>query len=48
MQLGQIVDYVISFNERQKQAEEMAERKPKKERPKRRLATQAEIDAYFG
>ena len=45
MQVGQIVDFCISFNDRQKNAEEKAERES---RPKKRKATQAEIDAYFG
>lgn len=42
MQIGQVVDFVIAFNERN-------EEKPKeKEKPKKRLATQAEIDAFLG
>ena len=45
MQLGQVVDFCIEYNNRQKEAEERAERKKK---PKRRRATQAEIDAFFG
>lgn len=43
LQLGQVVDFVIAFNERQERAE-----KTEKKKPKKRLATQAEIDAYFG
>lgn len=43
MQLGQVVDFIIAYNERNKDAEE----KPKK-KPKIRRATQAEIDAFLG
>lgn len=38
MQLGQVIDFVISYNERNR----------KDEKPKKRMATQAEIDAFFG
>lgn len=41
MQIGEIVDFCIAYNKRKK--EELGESKPKK-----RLATQREIDAYFG
>ena len=52
MQLGQLVDFCISYNERQKEAEEEMEasnnKKTKKPKTyKYRLATQEEIDAYF-
>ena len=47
MQIGQVVDFCISYNERQKAAEKQAEKEEKK-RPKKRKATQAEINAYFG
>jgi hypothetical protein len=50
MPLGQVVDFCIDYNERQKQARaEEEEEAKKKEKPvtKYRLATQEEIDAYF-
>jgi len=46
MQIGQVVDFVISYNERQKRAEEKHE--TEKKRGKTRKATQADIDAFFG
>lgn len=46
MQLGQIVDFVIAFNNRQKKAEKQAKREEK--RGKRHKATQDEINAFFG
>lgn len=42
MPLGQVVDFVISYNERQAEAEKAAAA------PKKRKATQADIDAFFG
>lgn len=45
MQLGQVVDFVIEYNERQKAAEKAQE---KKQKPKKRKATQADIDAWLG
>lgn len=45
MQLGEIVDYCIEYNNRQKRAEEAQEESKK---PKKRYATQDEIRAYFG
>ena len=42
MQIGQVVDYVIAYNDRQKQAEKDAKR------PRRRKATQDDINAFFG
>lgn len=44
MQLGQVVDFVISYNERNNVGED-GERKKK---PKKRKARQADIDAFFG
>lgn len=48
MQLGQVVDFCIAFNERHKQDE--IEEKPGKKRPRksRRKGTQADINAFFG
>lgn len=40
MQLGQVVDFVIDYNERNKQAE--------KEKKKKRKASQGDINAFFG
>lgn len=42
MQIGQIVDFTIAYNNRQKQGE-----KEKKGKQKRR-ATQKDINAFFG
>lgn len=42
MQVGQVVDFCIDYNERQKRAEEKAEK------PQKRKATQTDIDAWFG
>lgn len=46
MTIGQIVDYTLAYNERQKRAERQAEREQR--RGKRRKATQKDIDAFFG
>ena len=46
MQLGQVVDFVIAYNDRQKKAERQAKREEK--RGKRHRATQSEINAFFG
>lgn len=43
MQLGQVVDFVIAYNERQKRAEKQAERGKVK-----RKAVQSDINAFFG
>lgn len=42
MQLGQVIDFVIDYNERNKQAEKTAKRK------RRRKASQGDINAFFG
>jgi len=42
MQLGQVVDFVISYNERQKRAEKEEKRSHK------RKASQKDINAFFG
>lgn len=47
MPLGQVVDYVASYNERQKSAEKNAPAGIS-DAPKKRKATQADIDAFFG
>lgn len=44
MQLGQVVDFVITYNERMEKTEEAK----KKAAPVRRKATQADINAFFG
>ena len=46
MQLGQVVDFVIEHNKRQKKAERAAEHAKKVKHYRR--ATQAEIDAFLG
>lgn len=46
MTIGQIVDFVIAYNDRQKQAEN-AEKRPQKGK-NRRKGTQADINAFFG
>ena len=43
MQLGQVVDFIISYNERNK---EVTSEQPKKKKIRR--MTQAEIDAFLG
>lgn len=45
MQIGQVVDYVIVYNKRQKGTDTDAKGKKK---IKKRKATQADIDAFFG
>lgn len=42
MQIGQLVDFCIEYNNRQRKAEKAAEK------PVKRRATQADIDAFFG
>lgn len=46
MTIGQIVDFVLTYNARQERAERAAEREQR--RGKRRKATQKDIDAFFG
>lgn len=46
MQVGQVVDFVIAYNERQKRAEKAFKRSEK--RGKRHKATQNDINAFFG
>ena len=46
MQLGQVVDFVISYNERQEKAEKRAKREAKQ--GKKRKASQNDINAWFG
>lgn len=46
MQIGQVVDFIIAYNDRQKAAEKAEKRAEK--RGKRRKGTQADINAFFG
>lgn len=46
MQLGQVVDFVIAYNERQEKAEKAEKRAEK--RGAKRKATQNDINAFFG
>ena len=46
MQLGQVVDFVIAYNERQKEAEKAQKRAEK--RGSKRNGTQNDINAFFG
>jgi len=46
MQLGQVVDFCVAYNERQKKAEKLAKAEEKKSR--KRKANQNDINAYFG
>lgn len=46
MQLGHIVDFVIAYNERQKKTQQALEQ-TKTDRPTKRRATQADINAFF-
>jgi len=46
LKIGQAVDFYISYNERQKAAERRAEIEEK--HGKKRRATQADINAFFG
>lgn len=45
-QIGTLVDFCISYNERQKRAQIQAEKEEK--RGTRRKATQNDINAFFG
>ena len=46
MQLGQVVDFVIAYNERQEAAEKAQKRAEK--RATKRKGTQNDINAFFG
>lgn len=46
MTIGQIVDFVIDYNNRQKRAEKEAKRQEKQ--GTKRKATQNDINAFFG
>lgn len=46
MQVGQVVDFVIAYNERQDASEKA--QNPDEKRAKRRKATQDDINAFFG
>lgn len=44
MQMGRLVDFCMAYNERQEEAEKARE----KSSTKVRIATQSDIDAFFG
>lgn len=46
MQVGQVIDFVIAYNERQERAEKRAKKEEKKGR--KRKANQDDINAFFG
>lgn len=46
MQLGQIIDFVIAYNERQEASEKRAKREAKQGR--KRKGTQEDINSFFG
>ena len=46
MTVGQVVDYIIAFNDRQKKSE--AKEKKAEKRGTKRKATQNDINAFFG
>lgn len=46
MQIGQVVDFVISYNERMEEAEKA--RKHAEKYGTRRRATQSDMNAFFG
>lgn len=46
MTVGEIVDFIIAYNERQKEGKEAEERRAKAK--KYRLATPAEVSAFNG
>lgn len=46
MQIGQVVDFVIAYNDRQKAAERR--QKYEEKHGKKRKATQNDINAFFG
>lgn len=46
MQLGQVVDFVIAYNERQEAAQKAHSEQADK--PRKRQATQADINSFFG
>ena len=49
MTIGAVVDFSIAYNDRQEQARKAEERREKqKDKPKKRKATQADINAFFG
>lgn len=42
MQIGQLVDFVVDYNNRMKRAEK------ERDKPKKRKATKADFQRYFG
>lgn len=45
MQIGQLVDFVIDYNDRNEPKDKSGKRRKK---PTKRKATQADIDVFFG
>lgn len=49
MELGQVIDYIMEYNEiHDDKKSGGGKNAPAKEEPKRRAATQADIDAFWG
>lgn len=50
MTLGQVVDFCLAYNKRQEEAAQAYEKKQKQEEKtsRKRKATQADINAWFG
>ena len=48
MQIGQVVDFCIAYNERQKDTEKDSHPDKQQGRRSRRRGTQADINAFFG
>ena len=46
MTIGQVVDFIVDYNDRQKREE--AKRKKEEKRGKKRKATQNDINSFFG
>lgn len=48
MEMGQVVDFAIEWNEAHKINDSPGKGTKQEEKPKRRKATQADIDAFWG
>lgn len=49
MTIGAVVDFSIAYNDRQEQARKAEERREKvKDKPRKRKATQVDINAFLG